>query len=105
MSANGDACSPPTTWSKIFGGLVAVNDVDFDDPAALDRLDHRPQRRRQDDVLQHAHRALQAHRRAGSPFDGKDITGMRPDKITAARRRAHVPEHPPVRDDDARSRT
>ena len=32
-------------------------------PRALDRLDHRPQRRRQDHLLQHAHRALQAELR------------------------------------------
>ena len=58
---------PATATSKIFGGLVAVNDVDFAVPREVDRLDHRPQRRRQDDVLQHAHRALQADRRARSP--------------------------------------
>ena len=67
----------------------------------LDRLDHRPQRRRQDDVLQHAHRAL--------PPDGgrdplrrrDDITERRPKRSAhEARRRAHLPEHPPVRDDD-----
>ena len=29
-------------------------------PAPVDRVDHRPERRRQDDVLQHAHRPLQA---------------------------------------------
>ena len=90
--------------TKAFGGLVAVDDVSFDDRAALDRLDHRPQRRRQDDLLQHAHRALQAD--AGRiTFDGKDITGTRPGHHHRAGHRAHVPEHPPVRDDDARSRT
>ena len=43
-------------------------------PRALDRLDHRAQRRRQDDVLQHAHRALQADARARSPSTASDIT-------------------------------
>ena len=42
------------------------SDVSFDVAPQLDRLDHRPERRRQDDLLQHAHRALQADRRAGS---------------------------------------
>ena len=32
-------------------------------------------------------------------FDGKDVTTKRPDQITALGRRAHVPEHPAVRDD------
>ena len=45
---------------------MAVNDVTFYDPAPVDRLDHRAQRRGQDDVLQHAHRPLQADARAGS---------------------------------------
>ena len=36
----------------MFGGLVAVNDVSFDGAREGDRLDHRAQRRRQDDVLQ-----------------------------------------------------
>ena len=46
--------------TKIFGGLTAVDGVSFRVPEQLDRVDHRPERRRQDDVLQHAHRALQA---------------------------------------------
>ena len=52
------------------------------DPAPVDRLDHRPQRRREDHLLQHAHRALQAHLGHGSASTGKDITGQRPDIIT-----------------------
>ena len=47
---------------KEFGGLVAVNDVDFAVPHRLDRQPDRPERRRQDDVLQHDHRRLQADR-------------------------------------------
>ena len=46
--------------TKEFGGLVAVNDVSLDHPAAVDRVADRSQRRRQDDALQHAHRAVQA---------------------------------------------
>ena len=49
---------------KEFGGLVAVNDVDFVVPARQGRLADRPERRREDDVLQHADRRLQADRRA-----------------------------------------
>ena len=49
---------------KEFGGLVAVDDVDFTVPAELDRQPDRPERRREDDVLQHAHRRVQADRRA-----------------------------------------
>ena len=51
--------------TKIFGGLTAVSEVSFAVPGADDRLDHRAQRRRQDDVLQHAHRPLQAEPRPG----------------------------------------
>ena len=66
--------------TKQFGGLTAVNDVSFAVPERSIVSHHRSQRRRQDDVLQHAHRALQADLRAGSRFDGEDITGMRPDR-------------------------
>ena len=47
---------------KEFGGLVAVNDVDFTIPRGDDREPDRPERRRQDDVLQHPDRRLQADR-------------------------------------------
>ena len=53
-----------TGVTKRFGGLTAVDDVSFSIPRALDRLDHRAQRRGQDDVLQHPHRPLQADARA-----------------------------------------
>ena len=49
-----------TGLRKEFGGLVAVDDVDFAiEEGAIVEPD-RPERRRQDDVLQHAHRRLQA---------------------------------------------
>ena len=42
-------------------------------------------------------------RRSGAiVFDGKDISRTRPDQITTLGHRAHVPEHPPVRDDERR---
>ena len=43
-----------------------------------------------------------SRRRGIIAFEGENITRRRPDQITDARRRAHVPEHPPVRDDDRR---
>ena len=49
--------------TKQFGGLTAVDDVTLHGPERVDRLDHRAQRRGQDDVLQHAHRLLQADAR------------------------------------------
>ena len=85
---------------KQFGGLVAVDDVSLDDPARLDRVDDRAERRRQDDVLQHAHRACTSRRRDGSCSASATSPAPRPDVITALRRRAHLPEHPPVRRDD-----
>ena len=69
------------------------------DPGALDRLDHRAQRRRQDDVLQHAHRALQADRRADRLRRQRHLAPA-PGPHHRPRHRAHVSEHPPVRDDD-----
>ena len=71
------------SFTKVFGGLVAVNDVNSEIPAQVDRLDHRPQRRGQDDVLQHAHRPVPPDR-GHDLFDGRDITACRPDIIMAA---------------------
>ena len=52
-------------------------------PARQGDLADRPERRRQDDVLQHAHRRLQADRAARSSFLGEDVTGKPPHAITA----------------------
>ena len=42
----------------------------------------------------------------GSIYLGeRDITRARPDVITSLRRRADLPEHPPVRRDDSSPRT
>ena len=70
--------------TKHFGGLTAVNDVSFRVPGAVDRLDHRAQRRRQDDVLQHAHRALQADARDDRLRRARTSPARRPDSITKA---------------------
>ena len=56
--------------TKQFGGLTAVNDVTFTPAGEVDRLDHRPQRRGQDDVLQHADGLLPADARARSRSTG-----------------------------------
>ena len=84
--------------TKIFGGLTAVDGVSFRVPEKVDRLDHRAERRREDDVLQHADRALQAvARRCHLRRQEGDVEAARPDHRAGGR--ADVPEHPPVRDD------
>ena len=52
--------------------------VDFDDPAAVDRVDHRAERRGQDDLLQHAHRPLQADHRPDHRSTAATSPRMRP---------------------------
>ena len=98
--ADGGSLLRAMNVSKVFGGLVAVDDVNFAIPRARDRLDHRAQRRRQDDVLQHAHRPLQADASGAIAFDGHDITARAARQDHGAGHRAHVPEHPPVRHDE-----
>ena len=78
---------------KEFGGLVAVNDIDFHDPEALDRQPDRPERRRQDDVLQHADRRLQADGRPDH-LRRRGRHGQAAARDHRARHRPHVPEHP-----------
>ena len=63
------------------------------------RVADRPERRRQDDVLQHAHRRLQAdggHDHV--PRRGRHRQAAARDH--RARHRAHVPEHPPLPEHD-----
>ena len=65
------------------------------DPDRLDRQPDRPERRRQDDVLQHAHRRLQADRgpdRVRRPRRHRQAAA----RDHRARDRPHVPEHPPL---------
>ena len=47
--------------TKKFGSLVAVSDVSMQVAAGGTSRHHRPQRRRQDHVLQHDLRVLRAH--------------------------------------------
>ena len=68
-------------------------------PGGVDSLDHRSQRRREDDVLQHAHRSLQVDQRADRVLrSGHHPRSTR--RHYAAWGRPHVPEHPAVRRDD-----
>ncbi len=77
--------SPSTTWTSRSRGL--------------DRQPDRAERRREDDVLQHAHRRLQADRGpSGLRRRGHDRQAAA--RVHAARDRAHVPEHPAVQEHD-----
>ena len=67
---------------------------------SVDRRPDRPQRGRQDDVLQRAHRPLQADRRHGRSSTARPSPGRAPHEIAALGHRPHVPEHPPVRHHD-----
>ena len=92
--------SRPSAIRKEFGGLVAVQRRRLHDPARLDRQPDRPERRRQDDVLQHAHRRLQADRRRRSSSTATTSRGMPPHEITQLGIGADVPEHPALPPDD-----
>src|SRR5215208_4243537 len=63
------------------------------------RVDYRAQRRGQDDVLQHAHRALQAHAGPGVLRRAQHHR-QAPGHRHEGRRGAHLPEHQAVQDDD-----
>ena len=85
---------------KEFGGLVAVERRRLPRCRAASIVSLiGPERRRQDDVLQHAHGRLHADR-------GRDHVRRQRDRRAAAapdhraRHRPHVPEHPPLRHDD-----
>ena len=68
-------------------------------PGALDRQPDRPERRGQDDVLQHAHRRLQADGRADH-LRRRGCHRQAAARGHRARHRAHVPEHPPLPEHD-----
>ena len=76
--------------------------VDFNlaDRGRASSRPHRPERRGQDDGLQHAHRRLQADR-GRDPLRGRgDRRHEAVPRSRSLRRRAHVPEHPPVQGAD-----
>ncbi len=55
-----------------------MDHVDFQMAPVYPQVDHRAQRRREDDLFQHAHRPVQADRGAGARCKGKDITASEP---------------------------
>ena len=62
----GEHACASSDLSKEFGGVHAVEDLSFDVPARGGPLDHRPERRRQDNAAQSADRRLRAQRAAAS---------------------------------------
>ena len=90
--------------TKIFGGLVANDDVSFAIPRRSIVSIIGPNGAGKTtffNMLTGLYRPTFGR----IAFNGDDITGRRPDQIMKAGHGAHVPEHPPVRDDDARPRT
>ena len=70
--------------SKSFSGLKAVQDVQLRSARGRDRRADRPQRRRQDHLLQSGRRASIAPDAGEIRFAGKRIDGWRPDQICRA---------------------
>ncbi len=65
--------------TKLFGGLVAVDSLDFVLEEGPDVQHHRAQRRRQDHFLQHPDRHLSTAKKGTIHFHGKSaFTGWRP---------------------------
>ena len=94
----------PRSCARSSAASSRSNDVDFTIPRGSIVEPDRPERRRQDDVLQHDHGRLQADRRRG---DLRRRGHRRPAAARdhRARHRPDVPEHPPVpADDRARER-
>ena len=81
-----------------FGGLTAVDEVNFTGQPRRDRRADRPQRSRQDDVLQLPDRAVPADQRR-VVFDGA-VLPPKPRKVVLGRHGPDVPEHPAVRQHD-----
>ena len=82
--------------TKRFGGLTALNTVDFDARGRPHRLDHRPQRGGQDHLLQRLHRDLRAGGRHRD-LPRHPGAGPAPRRDHRAGHLPHLPEHPPVR--------
>ena len=83
-----------------FGGVAALDGVNFDVPAGADHRRHRAQRRRQDHAVR-LHLGLPPARRrvdraARRRRRRRAHTARRPTSATRARRGPHVPERPPV---------
>ena len=89
---------------KAFGGVQAVRRRLLRRLGRRDAGADRPQRRRQDHLLQHAERPARArcrHRAAGGPRHHRPAAARR----LAAGRRPHLPDHRHLRLDDACART
>ncbi len=90
--------------SKEFGGLVAVSDVSFFiEPHSIVSIigPNGAGKTTFFNMLTGLYKPTSGE----ITFDGRSITRRRPDMITTHGRRADLPEHPPVRRDDAHSRT
>ena len=92
-------CSSRSSVRKEFGGLVAVNDVDFTVPRGAIVCLIGPNGAGKTtffNMLTGVYKPT-----AGAiVFDGEDVTGKPPHAFTRARHRPHVPEHPPVPEHD-----
>ena len=86
--------------TKRFGGLSALDDLVLRGRGGRDRLDHRPQRRRQDRRCSTSSPGSTRPTRATCDFAGISIVGLAPNQITRAGDRAHVPERAPVPEHD-----
>ena len=82
--------------AKRFGGVQALADVELHDRPRRDLRPDRAERRRQDDAVQRADRHLRAGRRR---LHVRRRAARRPEaeRGRRTRHRAHVPEHPAVR--------
>ena len=85
---------------KRFGGLAALSDVSMSVARRRDLRADRPERRGQDDFLQRDHRRVSAPMQGASRFEAMHIGGLEAPHDRRARHRAHVPEHPSLRQHD-----
>ncbi len=84
----------PSTLTKRFAGLVAVDEVSLEVRPGRDGRPHRPERRRQDHVLQLRHRLPRPGFRGGQ-LDDVDVTAV-PARPGPPRAGPHVPAGPPL---------
>ena len=97
--ADGDAILSTTGITKVFGGLVAVEDVTFEIPRGRIVSIIGPNGAGKTTFFNML-TGLYKPTFGRVEFDGRNITGRRPDRIMALGVAQNVPEHPPVRDDE-----